>query len=69
MIPVHRRGEEDEQQHDRFFKIRQWLNTIFLIGAMIGVAIYFFYNSGIGTMIILCSIVLKMGECCLRLLR
>ena len=67
-IPRHRRGEEDKPR-DRFFKIRNILNLIFMLGAVVGVLLYFFSSHAVGTFVLLCAIIFKIAECCLRLLR
>ena len=67
-IPRHRRGDE-EQPRDRFFKIRNILNIIFMLGAVVGVLLYYLSSHAVGTFVLLCAIILKVAECCLRLLR
>lgn len=64
-LPRHSRLHE-EKPVDRFFKVRNILNIIFLIGAVIGVAAYYLYDHTVGIIIILASMVFKMVECCLR---
>ena len=55
---------------DRFLPIRQWLNIIFMLGAIVGVAIYFLSdNTTIGIIIILVSMVFTMVESILRIIR
>ena len=44
----------------RILKIRQILNIVFMIGAVVGVIIYFYSNRETGTYIILTSIVFKI---------
>ena len=61
----HRRKERS----DRFFMIRNILNIIFMIGAIVGVLVLYFHDKSMGMIIILVSIVFKMFECCLRLIR
>ena len=61
----HSRGERS----DRFFMIRNILNIIFMIGAVVGVLVLYFHDKTIGTVIILVSMVFKMAECCFRLIR
>lgn len=60
----HSRGERS----DRFFMIRNILNIIFMIGAVVGVLVLYFHDKTIGTVIILVSMVFKMVECCFRLM-
>lgn len=54
---------------DRWFIIRNILNTIFIIGAIIGVALHFTLSGNlIGDYVILASMVFKFAECILRYL-
>ena len=55
---VHRR-----EPADRFLHIRQWLNIIFMLGAVVGVAVYFLADT------ILAAMVFKIVECLLRFIR
>ena len=55
-IPRHRRGEE-EQPRDRFFKIRNILNIIFMLGAVVGVLLYYLSSHAVGTFVLLCAII------------
>ena len=64
----HRRGEEPEG-NDRFATLRQLLNIIFMVGAIIGMFVYFRYNHSVGGGIILCSMMFKIIECVLRLMK
>lgn len=59
---------DEESMRRRYFLIRNVLNTIFVIGAVIGVSLYFFYSETIGTYVILGSMIFKMAECCFRFL-
>ncbi|MBR1428146.1 MAG: hypothetical protein IJ582_03825 [Prevotella sp.] len=54
---------------NRIAMIRQILNLIFMVGAVIGVLVYFYSNHDTGTYIILASIVFKIIECALRLIK
>jgi hypothetical protein len=62
----HRRPDKDQ---DQFWPIRNVLNIIFIIGAVIGVSVYFFANTTIGTFIVLGSMVFKIAETILRFIR
>ena len=64
--PSHRR---DNQPSDRFLTVRNWLNSIFIIGAVIGILVYVFSNQSVGTYIILTSMVFKVAECSLRFIK
>ena len=67
-LPRHRRGESDSSV-DRFFKTRNILNSIFIIGAVIGMIVYFFAARNTGTIIIIGAMLFKVIECCLRFIR
>ena len=65
-----RHRQRESKQRDRFFKIRNMLNIIFMIGALVGMVFYFWSNrQTIGIIIILAAIVFKIIECCLRFIR
>lgn len=59
-----------QERKDRFLYIRQWLNIIFMLGAVIGVIVYFLADlTTTGTIIILVAMVFKIIECILRFIR
>lgn len=62
--PRHRRSDDGGNQ----FKLRQILNIIFMVGAVIGVIVYFAGSHTIGTIIILAAMVFKMAESAIRLI-
>lgn len=66
-IVQRQRGEN--QREDRFAMLRQVLNLLFMVGAVAGLAVYFTKSTQVGTYIILFSMVLKIVECVLRLLK
>jgi len=61
----HRRGGPDS----RFFKIRNLLNLLFMLLAIVGVAVYALSSHTTGTVIVLVAMVFKFIECCLRIIR
>ncbi|MCF0202421.1 MAG: hypothetical protein HUK08_03555 [Bacteroidaceae bacterium] len=64
------KSRRDEQSlKDKYFLIRNILNTVFIIGAVVGVALYFLYSNEVGTYVILASMVFKMAECCFRFIK
>jgi len=65
MMRLHKNPEEIKK--DKFFKIRNILNIIFMIGAVVGMGFYFFGNRTIGTIIIIIAIVIKLTESSIRL--
>lgn len=64
----HSRLEEDEKQ-DKYLMLRQILNIIFMLGAVVGVLLYFYQNKTIGTIVIVVAMFFKMVECVFRLLK
>ena len=62
----HRR---DERQPDRYLKLRNMLNLIFMLGAIVGVCVYLWGNSTVGTIIILVAMAFKMAECVFRFMK
>lgn len=66
--PDHRMHRQERK--DRFLYVRQWLNIIFMLGAVIGVIVYFLADlTTTGTIIILVAMVFKIIECILRFIR
>ncbi|MBF1419973.1 MAG: hypothetical protein HXN39_08480 [Prevotella histicola] len=66
--PDHRMHRQERK--DKFLYIRQWLNIIFMLGAVIGVIVYFLADlTTTGTIIILVAMVFKIIECVLRFIR
>ena len=66
--PDHRMHRQERK--DRFLYIRQWLNIIFMLGAVIGVIVYSLADlTTTGTIIILVAMVFKIIECILRFIR
>lgn len=67
--PPHRRRPLIENKN-KVPALRQWLNIIFMVGAVIGVILYFaLADQTIGIIIILISMVFKFTEAALRLFR
>lgn len=65
--PPHRRRPLRENKN-KVPALRQWLNIIFMVGAVIGVILYFaLADQTIGIIIILISMVFKFTEAALRL--
>lgn len=60
----HRRPEDD-----KYFKIRNTLNIIFIIGAIVGMAVFYLHDRTMGTIIILTAMAFKIAECCFRFIR
>jgi hypothetical protein len=49
--------------------IRNWLNIIFMLMAIVGLCVYFFVKKDIGIYIILVSMVIKFAEASLRMFK
>lgn len=62
----HHRHKELNKGHDQFLMVRQILNLIFMIGAVIGVIIYLTGSSTTGIIVILAAMVFKIAECGFR---
>jgi hypothetical protein len=60
-----RRGDEDEPR-PHLLRLRNWLNIIFMLGAIAGVAVYFFADQTTGIIIVLAAMIFKMAEAALR---
>ena len=59
-----------ERAHDHTLGLRNVLNIIFMIGAIIGAVLYFFTDhTTLGVYIVLGAMAVKMVECCIRMLR
>ncbi len=54
---------------DPMFTLRNILNIIFMLLAIVGVVVYVWADNTIGTYIVLGAMAIKMVECCLRMLR
>lgn len=65
----HHRRDDQSQTQDKFFKIRNILNIVFMIVAVAGLVVYYTLDHTAGIVTILTSIVFKLAECCLRLFR
>lgn len=63
-----RRNHRQPCEHTRIDYIRQWLNIIFMLGAVVGVIFYFLSDSNTGVIILLTAIVFKFVECVLRVI-
>jgi hypothetical protein len=49
--------------------IRNWLNIIFMLGAVVGLCLYFFHSKELGIYVILVSMVVKFAEAALRMFK
>ena len=55
--------------NDQLLGFRNVLNVIFMLLALVGVVVYVWFDSTIGTYIVLAGMAFKMVECCIRMLR
>ena len=69
MIYRRHRGEDEDNGEDKYRMLRQILNILFMLGAVVGVIVYFYYGRDLGTIIILVSMAFKLAECVFRLLK
>ena len=58
-----------DRRQVRLFKIRNVLNILFMVIAIIGITVYFLSSHTLGIYIVLASCVFKFVECSLRLIR
>ncbi len=65
----YRRRRNEEEKPARFLMLRNILNTVFIVGAIVGVALYFYNNEQLGIMVILCSMLFKIVECVFRFMK
>lgn len=67
---VHRRPLEKMSYANkgRFFKIRNILNIVFILLAIIGMVVYLYSNHFIGGTILIASIIIKFSESVLRIM-
>lgn len=61
----HRRS--DGPIKDDHLRLRNWLNLIFMLGAVAGLLVYFLADTTAGTIIILIAVVFKIVESALRI--
>ncbi len=54
---------------ERFMFLRNILNIMFMLGALIGMVIYFKVDHQIGTIVILSSMLFKIVECVFRFIK
>ena len=64
-VRPHRRPASE----DKYFKIRNILNIIFMLGAVVGMTVFYFGTRTTGTIIIITAIAFKVIECFFRLIR
>jgi hypothetical protein len=58
-----------EKKQDSNLRLRNILNIIFMVMALVGVIIYLCNQTFIGTIIILAAMAVKMVECVMRMIK
>lgn len=59
-----------DEKKDQFRTIRQWLNIVFMAGAVGGFALYELHSpQSVGIIVILSAMVFKIVECALRFIK
>ncbi len=64
--PFHSRRASERNSSNNNLRIRNILNSIFILGALVGMGVYFWKDQFIGGIIIIVAMVFKFIECCLR---
>ena len=62
-------GDDNQPKRDNYLKIRNVLNILFMLIAIVGVVIYVFFNHDHGIIVVIVSMAFKFVECSLRLIR
>lgn len=69
-METHERGEENARPRGRVFIIRQILNIVFIIGAVVGAVLYWIEpEPTLGILVVMTAMFFKMAECVLRFRR
>ncbi|MDD7258447.1 MAG: hypothetical protein PUH24_09325 [Prevotellaceae bacterium] len=66
---MRRRRLREDAPENKYRMLRQWLNIIFMLGALIGVGLYFYHDRTAGTIVILVAMIFKIVECVFRLMK
>lgn len=61
--------DRHHNQSNRYLGLRNVLNLLFMVGALVGIIIYFLGNQQTGTIVILVSMLFKIVECVFRFIR
>lgn len=62
------RNHQKPQGHTRVDYVRQWLNIIFMLGAVVGAIVFLASDRNTGIIIMLGAVVFKFVECILRVI-
>lgn len=66
MLQRKSRGDVNPTDNSKLLKLRNLLNIIFMVGAIVGLVIYFLGHQQMGIIVILFSMVFKMAESTIR---
>ncbi len=66
MLQRKSRGDVNPTDNSKLLKLRNLLNIIFMLGAIVGLVIYFLGHQQAGIIVILFSMVFKMAESTIR---
>lgn len=61
--------DRQRKRGERYIVLRNILNIIFMLGALVGMAIYFKLDHQTGTIVILVSMLFKIVECVFRFIK
>ncbi len=66
MLQRKSRGDVNPTDNSKLLKLRNLLNIIFMLGAIVGLVIYFLGHQQTGIIVILFAMVFKMAESTIR---
>lgn len=66
-IPPHRRSLHKPKERDKYFILRNILNIIFMVGAIVGCLIFYYSDHLIGSIVIMGAMAFKFVECAFRI--
>jgi hypothetical protein len=65
--PPHRQPLREKKERDKYFKLRNILNIIFMVGAIVGCLIFYYSDHLTGSIVIMGAMAFKFIECALRI--
>ena len=65
--PRHRMHSDEEDGSNHMLPLRNILNAIFMLGALVGVIVYYIGYTTPGIIIVLVAMAVKMVECAIRM--
>ncbi|UKK47046.1 hypothetical protein L6475_07275 [Prevotella sp. E9-3] len=60
---------DDDRQSDRFYKLRQILNLVFLIMSVVGIVMWFYGSRDMGIYVLIIGTIFKFAELSLRIIK